>query len=291
MKHLPRLEFTIAALLLSAAPLAGQCTPVFSFSVYNDGSVSADETTVYGYTSTEDTSTLCSCSHSAYIAMAALYDPNGTYLGETEQSGFSSSTSAATDGVSGNYQSSGAGAAYCSCLQGEFGGGGTMYPIAVLCPTTISLASTQALNLSYAYPTKKTGIGIMTTMQVGSGMNGASVYESLSGTNYCPSGFSSACNGMGTPFIVGPGSSYNASGYSFGAPYSGSGNNQFLDEHYFVDTVDDLAGQISTYSCTQVCTQTYSACNKPIGTFTVTYTFQHSSISGTAVTSVGVTKH
>jgi hypothetical protein len=123
MRHLRLLQFTITALLLTAAPLAAQCTPVFSFSVYNDGSVSGDGTTVYGNTSTEDTSTLCTCSHSAYIAVAALYDPDGTYLGETEESGFSSSTSAATDGVSGNYQSSGAGAAYCSCLQGEFGGG------------------------------------------------------------------------------------------------------------------------------------------------------------------------
>ena len=45
----------IAALLLSAAHLAAQCEPVFSFSVYDDGSVSADGSTVYGYTSVVST--------------------------------------------------------------------------------------------------------------------------------------------------------------------------------------------------------------------------------------------
>jgi hypothetical protein len=288
MKRLRLPEFTIAALLLSAAHLAAQCTPVFSFSVYNDGSVSGDGTTVYGYTSTEDSSTLCSCVHSGYMAYAALYDPDGTYLGDTEESGFSSSTSALTDGVSGNYQSSGAGIAYCSCLQGEFGGGGTVYPVAVKCPTTISLLSgTQSLNLSYGFPTYYTGIGIITTMQVGTGMNGAAVTESISNgsTNTCPTGFINACAG-GITFTVGP----TSGGYSFGAPYSGNGNNQFEGEHAYVNGSDVLSGQSADYSCTQTCAQTYSACNKPIGNFTLTWAFLHDSISGTPVTRVTVTK-
>jgi len=49
MKRLRPLEFMIAALLASAAHLAA-CTPVFSFSVYNDASIIDDESTIYGYT-------------------------------------------------------------------------------------------------------------------------------------------------------------------------------------------------------------------------------------------------
>jgi hypothetical protein len=40
-----------------------------------------------------------------------------------------------TDGLSGNYQASGAALAYCSCLQSEIGGGGTPIPVAVSCAT------------------------------------------------------------------------------------------------------------------------------------------------------------
>jgi hypothetical protein len=280
----------IAALLLSAAPLAAQCTPVFSFSVYNDGSVSADGSTMYGYTSTEDSSTLCSCSHSGYTAVAAVYDPNGTMLGESEQSGFSSSVSELMDGVSGNYQSSGGGVAFCSCLNGYFGGGGTIYYVAVTCPTTISLAGTQSLPLANAYPSSKTGVGIMATMQVASGsLNGSLVTESLTGTNSCPAGVANACVG-GSTFTVGPGSPYNGAGTVFGTSYSGAGNNQFLDQHTFTSSGDVLSGQTSAYSCQQTCTQTYSACGTSIGGFNLTYTFTHSSLSGTPVTSIGVTK-
>ena len=140
MRTLRLLGFTIIPLLLGAAPLAAQCTEAFTFSVYNEGSVSFDASTVYGYTSTIDSSTLCSCAHSAYMAYANLYDSNGTLLGSSGEAGFSSSVSALTDGVSGGYGSSGAGTAFCSCLEGYFGGGGTSYSITPPAPRITGIA-------------------------------------------------------------------------------------------------------------------------------------------------------
>lgn len=121
MKHLRLIGCITTVLLLSATHLAAQCEPAFSFSVYSDGSVSADGSTVYGYTSTEDTSTLCSCVHSDYVAYAILYAPDGSEIGAESDSGFESSVSALTSGVSGTYEANGAGTAYCSCLQGYLG--------------------------------------------------------------------------------------------------------------------------------------------------------------------------
>lgn len=282
MKRLRPLEFMIAALLASAAHLAA-CTPVFSFSVYNDASIIDDESTIYGYTSTGDTSTLCSCVHSDYEAFAAVYDPNGTLLGDSEVSGFSSSVSAPMDGVSGEYQSSGAGVAYCSCLQGYFGGGGTIYYVAATCPTTVTLSSSAAIKLAAGlqnnFPTYKTGFGIMATMQVGPGnTNGALVTENVSNgaTNTCPTGVAAACSGNST-FTVGP----TSVGTYYGNSIPGAGSNQFQDEHIVYSSGDVLASYGATYSCTQTCSQIYSACSKQVGSFTITRKYTHSSISGT----------
>ncbi len=290
MKRLRPLEFTIAALLLSAAHLAA-CIPVFSFSVYNDASITDDESTIYGYTTTEDTSTLCSCVHSDYTAAAAVYDPNGTLLGDSVVSGFSSSVSAPMDGVSGDYQSSGAGVAYCSCLQGYFGGGGTIYYVAASCPTTVTVSSTPSISLAAGYqnnfPNYKTRFGIMATIQVGPGnMNGAAVTESVSNgaTNRCPTGVAAACSGNST-FTVGP----TSGGTYYGNSIPGAGSNQFQDEHIVRNTGDVLAGYSANYSCTQTCSQIYSACSQPVGSFTITRTYTHSSISGTPVTQITVT--
>jgi len=290
MRYLRLLGTAVTALLLGVTPLAAQCTPVFSFSVYSDGSVSADETTVYAYTSAEDTSTLCGCVHSAYTAYATVYDPNGTWLGDSQESGFESSVSALTDGVSGNYEVSGAEIAYCNCRQGDVGGGGAV-TVAVSCPTTISVAGSQNLMLSNAFSQGyRTGVGNMFTMQVGPGnMNGAVVSE-LAGasTSYtCP--VNPNPTSFSGNFTVGPGNPLNASGSYLGTLYSGSGNNQFLDRNSFSFNYDFLSGQSANYSCTATWPHTFSACNKTIGSFTVTTTFTHSSMFGTPVTLVGST--
>ena len=49
MRRAYLLAFVIAAMLLSAAPLAAQCQMQFNISFYIDGSVSDDLSTVYGY--------------------------------------------------------------------------------------------------------------------------------------------------------------------------------------------------------------------------------------------------
>ncbi len=214
MKRLRPLELMIAALLLSTAHLAA-CTPVFSFSVYNDASIIDDESTIYGYTSTEDSSTLCSCVHSGYEAIAAVYDPDGTLLGDSEVSGFSSSVSASMDGVSGDYRSNGAGVAYCSCLQGDFGGGGTIYYVAATCPTTSSITSQTPAVLSASlqnnFPTIQTGVGMTAIVTVGPGSpasyNGTMVTESVTSgsSDNCPANISRAAVCLGSSvFTVGP---------------------------------------------------------------------------------------
>ncbi len=69
MRRAYLLAFVIAAMLLSAAPLAAQCQMQFNISFYIDGSVSDDLSTVYGYGNYVDNSTLCGCTHSDYGAL------------------------------------------------------------------------------------------------------------------------------------------------------------------------------------------------------------------------------
>lgn len=302
MKHLKPLAAAFAALLFGSAHLVAQCEPVFSFSVYNDGSVSADQTTIYGYTTTEDTSTLCSCVHSQYTVYAIVYDPNGTLLGESEESGFSGSVSALVDGVSGDYQVAGAGTAYCSCPQGYFGGAGSVYPIALTCPTTISLSSQTAAQLDAGNVSGGilTGIGMIAILTVGPGSpasyNGAAVKETITnGPVLCTNPPSTSqiisqglvCVGNST-FTVGPGS--YAIFYGTDSPVTANG--QFWDKHGTITGYDVLGGQSANFSCQISCIQSYSACNKPLQTnngtnsYTLTFTFNHSSIGGTPVTVV-----
>lgn len=86
MRYFSLLGFTIPAILLSVAPLAGQCQMVYNVSVYNDGSVSQDLSTVYGYSNAADNSTLCSCAHSNYQTTATVYAPDGS-SGTSQQGG------------------------------------------------------------------------------------------------------------------------------------------------------------------------------------------------------------
>ncbi len=71
-----------------------------------------------------------------------------------------------------------------------------------------------------------------------------------------------------------------------GTYYDASGNGQFQDLHGTVTSGDKLSSQAPNYSCSLTCTQTYSACGKQIGSFTLTFDFLHSSIGATTVTQV-----
>jgi hypothetical protein len=109
------------ATLFSATRLSAQCTPQMNISVYSDGDPSPDGLTVYGYSSTEDSSTLCSCYHSDYQTTAVLQLADGSYVDNTEP-GETSSVSAPTDG-DGTYYALGAAGLNCSCY-GNLGAGG-----------------------------------------------------------------------------------------------------------------------------------------------------------------------
>lgn len=111
---------TIAA-LLSGTQLAAQCNPQFNISVYSDGDSSTDGSMVYGYSSTDDSSTLCTCVHSNYQTAAYLELADASYVSNVE-SGETSSVSSATDG-DGSYYAFGVAALDCSCA-GSIGGGG-----------------------------------------------------------------------------------------------------------------------------------------------------------------------
>lgn len=317
MRQIRPFAFMVAALLLSAAHLAAQCEPAFSFSVYDDGSVSADGSTVYGYTSTEDTSTLCSCVHSDYEAYAILYAPDGSEIGEDTASGFEASVSAPTNAVSGTYEAAGAGTAYCSCLEGYFGGGGSDVPLTVQCPETISVSSTTGqfpfnASLPNNFPSWLTGFGMKAYMQVAPDpptgtLNGTMVTESVTfSSSSCGDGsdlgsvFYYYPGGGGTPapnlcvgsstFTVGPSGAGNAGGNAFGTAYSGAGTDQFIDTHVYALGWDMLGQSGAPSSCTVTCAQTYSACGKTIGRFTISAAFTHTSISGTPITEVAITK-
>jgi hypothetical protein len=112
MKVFPLTLMTTAALAI-LPQLAAQCTPEFNISAYADGNSSADGSTLYGWSSTDDSSTLCSCVHSEYEATATLQLADGSYVNNTE-SGDTSSVSSATDG-DGSYYVYGAATLNCSC--------------------------------------------------------------------------------------------------------------------------------------------------------------------------------
>jgi hypothetical protein len=166
------------------------------------------------------------------------------------------------------------------------------------CPTTVSIASTAQLPLQSGLGNNfdagwRSGFGIMATMQVGpgDGYNGQTITESVySGfNNNCPASVGYTCSGNST-WTIGP----TAGGTYQGTFVPGAGNNQFQDTHLarsMTDLLDGTSLPPASYSCTQACGQTYTACNQQVGTFTITRTFTHSMINGTPVTLVTVTKN
>lgn len=142
-------------------------------------------------------------------------------------------------------------------------------------------------------------------MEVGPGnLNETLVTESVTeasfdgAMNNCPSTGANGqslffCSGNST-FTVGPASG----GTEVGTYVNGPGDNQFWDYHLYAlgpaptyTTFDVLSAYAQNWSCTQTCSQTYSACGMPLsGEFTITATFTHSSINGTPVTIVSITE-
>ena len=138
MRNIQLLTLVIPALLLSVAPVAAQCHMQYSVSVYADGSVSGDLSTVYGSSNFVDHSTLCGATHSNYQSITTIYPPSGPSV-QNKQSGVESNAQIATYGVLGTYEVAAGDELYCSAAEEniECGDGGPEYPVAVA--TTVSL--------------------------------------------------------------------------------------------------------------------------------------------------------
>lgn len=113
MKNYNVFTLIVAAMLPGAA--AAQCTMAFNISVYEDGSVSGDYSTIYGYSNFIDNSQTCGCSHNYYESTVYISDPNGVELSSSQQAGQSSNTSAAINGNLGTYEVYGDSQLVCSC--------------------------------------------------------------------------------------------------------------------------------------------------------------------------------
>lgn len=171
-------------------------------------------------------------------------------------------------------------------------------PISVACPSSVSIANTTNVPLEDGFPTYKTGIGMVASMQVGPPptvpYNGSTISEALSGNgvlqNTCPAKYFSECNG-GVTFTVGTA----ASEFVLRFPAT---DNIFYDPHSLL-SASNLLGEAGLSTCTYSCNQTYYAATDPagnscgganIGSFIITYTFNTSTIDGTPVTRATVTE-
>lgn len=141
MRKIQLFKLVIPALLLSAAPLAAQCRMAYSVSVYTDGSVSDDLSTVYGYSNFVDNSTLCGYTHSNYQSIVTIYAPDGSYV-SNQNAGTESSTNVATSGSLGTYNVVGTASLYCSGAEEQIQSGGPSTPVQVTASVSLTLDKT-----------------------------------------------------------------------------------------------------------------------------------------------------
>ncbi len=175
------------------------------------------------------------------------------------------------------------------CPSGNIGGQAPVSVTpAVPCPTMISINNNIPESLSSAFPSLRTGIGILSEM-LATGpdvpYNGAQIVETITTQNNGCSkyGFSSICvASSGGQFTVGMG------GQSQDGVNHLPTTDIFYDEHAEVLNFSALsAGQ----SCSVVCNQQYSCNNQNVGpVFTITRTLTAGTLSGTPVTFVTATK-
>jgi len=110
----------VSLVLLAGSPLAAQCQPRFSLSLYNDPTVSADFSTVYDNFNAVDDSALCSCTHTNYQATVYISSPGGGEVSSSEF-GMESYGVMSTNGQLGSYGVWGVLLLNCSCV-GPIGG-------------------------------------------------------------------------------------------------------------------------------------------------------------------------
>jgi hypothetical protein len=162
------------------------------------------------------------------------------------------------------------------------------------CPTSTSVAKLDAYSVAVLFPSIKTGIGAISTMQVApSTPNNTPIFESLvPGSSTCPTSWGNLCQGVSTPFSVGQGGQgsvfINGQRLYFGPVYVGQGNT-FYDQHSIANSTS-LLDSSGIQTCTATCSQTYSCNGLPVGTHALTYTFIKALINGTHVTDTEVSK-
>jgi hypothetical protein len=145
MSRISILAIGVVAALLGAAPLAAHCQMQYNVSVYTDGSVSDDASTVYGYSNFVDNSTRCGCVHSNYEAFITIYAPDGSYA-STYNGGTEVGTQMATTAGTGTYNVEIQPQLYCSCAQQTIKTGSPFFPVTVDCilkasPTAFTIAA------------------------------------------------------------------------------------------------------------------------------------------------------
>jgi hypothetical protein len=158
-----------------------------------------------------------------------------------------------------------------------------------ICPTTVTISNTFARSLpSLDHPDSLTGIGILTRMLVSpsvSDYTGVQIRELVTaGPNSCPANVVSYTNfpNLVSTFTVGATANWE------GVPFP-SVLNSFYDQHTIYLNFDVL-GLTSVSSCTATATQIYTCNGQTIGTFTLTNTYDHGSLSGQSVTNITTTK-
>lgn len=177
---------TIVHMLLFAASLWGQCSMVYNVSVYNDGSVSGDYSTVYAYSTTSDNSTLCGCGHGNYQTTTTVYSPNGT-PNSSSSAGMSSYVAVPTNGLMGTYTIVGGASLFCSCA-GTVGGGGPSSSVVVQPTVSIQVeASKQQGTSGYV-------LTLDTTALTATGNPSGGTYSWQSGPKMVLAGSSSSPN-------------------------------------------------------------------------------------------------
>lgn len=113
----------------------------YNISVYTDGSVSDDLSTVYGSSNFVDNSTLCGATHSNYQSIVTIYAPGGSDVSQQDP-GTESSTQIATNGTLGTYNVVGEASLYCSAAEEQIQSGGPQTPVQVTATLQLTVSQT-----------------------------------------------------------------------------------------------------------------------------------------------------
>lgn len=158
------------------------------------------------------------------------------------------------------------------------------------CPTSVTLNQTWVQPLQNDYPAFSTGVGILTSMQVGpvgTNFDSIVIYETVTPTgNSCPANIKSLTDfptvTFGQPFSVG------STAFWEGSPYP-SVHNAFYDQHT-IKSATNVLGLTNATSCQSTALQVYTCNGNVLGSFTLTNTYTSGFISSQPVTFVSVSK-